>query len=86
VGRVRLGKEECRKMSSISKVKEDRECFDSKEITSDLGKLWPFGMRGAEVALEKGQERAEPGEMGELGHKNRGEGRMFALRQEWIMR
>lgn len=48
------------------------ECFDSREVVCDPGRLWPFGMEGAEVALERGQERAELAEMGERRHENGG--------------
>lgn len=72
------------KWQAFQRSRRTGECFDNKEIASDLGKLWPFGMEGSEVALERGQKKAEPQEMGMWGHKNRG-GRMFALGQEWIM-
>lgn len=72
-------------MPSISEVREDRGIFDSREITSDLGKLWSFGMEGEEVALERGQEMAEPEEMGEWGHENGGR-KNIAIRWPWVMR
>ena len=51
-------------MPSISEVRgRTGEYLDNKEVECDLGKLWPFGMEGAEVALERGQERAERVEM-----------------------
>lgn len=57
-------------MSSISEVKNTGECFNNKVVICDLGRLWPFGMEGAEVALEEGQERADRlEEMGEQGHE-----------------
>lgn len=43
---------------------------DNREVVCDLGKLWPFGMEGEEVALERGQERAEPVEMRAGRHEN----------------
>lgn len=46
------------------------EYLDNKEVVCDLGKLWPFGMEGAEVALERGQERAELAEMRAGRHEN----------------
>lgn len=44
-------------MPSIQRSGRTGECFDSKKVICDLGKLWPFGMEGAEVALERSQER-----------------------------
>lgn len=73
------------KCQAFQRLRRTGECFDSKEITSDLGRLWSFGMEGEEVALERGQEMAEPEEM-ESGDMKIGEGRMFAIGQEWIMR
>lgn len=57
------------KCQAFQRSRKIGECFDSKEIVCDLGKLWPFGMEGAEVALERSQEREE---MGEWGHENGG--------------
>lgn len=64
-GRVRPGKEESEKCQAFQRSRRAGECFDSKEVVCDLGKLWPFGMEGAEVALDTDQERAELEEMGE---------------------
>lgn len=72
-------------MPSISEVWRTGECFDSKEVIRDPGKQRVFGTEGAEVALERGQERAEPETMGEWGHENGGR-KAVRLGQRWIMR
>lgn len=68
------GRRSAEKCGASQRSRRAGECFDSKEVVCDLGKLWPFGMEGTEVALEIGQERAEPEEMGEQGHENGGDG------------
>lgn len=59
------GRRNAEKCQAFQRSRRAGECFDSKEVVCDLGKLWPFGMEGAEVALDTDQERAELEEMGE---------------------
>ena len=58
-------------MPSISEVRGGLgNVLTAKRSSVTLASFGSFGMEGAEVVLERGQERAELAEMGERRHEN----------------